>query len=71
MLVTIRSRIHLRIAAQALLAAFALSFSSCATKRTTAFLSDPNEKKETSLPWNEQTKWEREGEGAMLNQQRR
>ena len=29
------------------------------------------DKKETALPWNEQQKWEREGQGAMLNQQRR
>jgi hypothetical protein len=71
MLATIRSRIHLRIAGLALLAALALAFSSCATKRTTAFITDPNDKKETALPWNEQQKWEREGEGAMLNQQRR
>jgi len=71
MLATIRSRIQLRIAGLALVAALALAFSSCATKRTTAFITDPNAKKESALPWNEQTKWEREGEGAMLNEQRR
>ena len=68
MLVTIRNRIHLKIVALALRA---LSLSSCATKKDTAFIRDPNDKKETALPWNEQQKWEREGEAAALNQQRR
>ncbi len=71
MLVTIRSRIHLKIAVLALLATLALGLSSCATKKDTAFIRDPNDKKETALPWNEQQKWEREGEAAALNQQRR
>jgi len=68
MLATIRNRIHLKIVALALLA---LSLSSCATKKDTAFIRDPADKKETALPWNEQQKWEREGEAAALNQQRR
>ena len=70
MLAIIRDRIHLKLA---LLALFALSgaFTSCATRKDTAFIQDPTDKKETALPWNEQQKWEREGQGAMLNQQRR
>jgi len=71
MLATIRNRISYRIATLALLATLALSLSSCATNKDTAFIRDPNDKKETSLPWNEQQKWEREGEAAALNQQRR
>ena len=71
MLATIHNRIHLRVAAWALLAVVALGLGSCATKKDTAFLNDPNAKKETALPWNEQQQWEREGEAAMLNQQRR
>jgi hypothetical protein len=71
MLAIIRNQIDLKIAALALFAALALSFSSCATKKDTAFIRDPNDKKETALPWNEQQKWEREGEAAALNQQRR
>ena len=67
MLATIRKRIHLKIAALALLSAL----SSCASNKQTALIDDPNDKKETALPWNEQQKWEREGEAAMLNQQRR
>jgi hypothetical protein len=71
MLATIRNRIHLKIAALALLITVALSFSSCASKKDTAFIRDPNDRKETALPWNEQQKWEREGEAGELNQQRR
>ena len=71
MLATIRNRTHLKIAALALLTTLGLSLSSCATKKDTALIRDPNDKKETSLPWNEQQKWEREGEAAALNQQRR
>jgi predicted ATPase len=71
MLATIRSRINVKIAILALLAALALGFSSCATNKQTAFISDPSDKKETALPWNEQQKWEREGQASALNQQRR
>jgi predicted ATPase len=71
MLATIRSRINVKIASLALLAALALGFSSCATNKQTAFISDPSDKKETALPWNEQQKWEREGQASALNQQRR
>ena len=71
MLATIRNRIRLRTAGLAFLGTLALGLSSCATKKDTAFLNDPSDKKETALPWNEQQKWEREGEGAALNQQRR
>jgi predicted ATPase len=60
-----------KIAALALLAAVALSFSSCASNKQTALINDPNDKRETALPWNEQQQWEREGEAAELNQQRR
>jgi hypothetical protein len=67
MLATIRNRILLKVA----LLAVPIAFTSCATKKDTALITDPNDKKETSLPWNEQQKWEREGEAAALNQQRR
>ena len=66
MLATIRNRIHLKLAVLALLGAF----TSCATKQT-AFLNDPSDKKETTLPWNEQQKWEREGDAHNLSQQHR
>jgi predicted ATPase len=71
MLATIRSRISVKVAGLAFLAAAALAFSSCATHKETAFITDPSDKKETALPWNEQQKWEREGQASALNQQRR
>jgi len=71
MLATIRNCISFRIATLALLVTLALSLSSCATRKDTALITDPNDKKETALPWNEQQKWEREGQAAALNQQRR
>jgi hypothetical protein len=45
--------------------------SSCATNKETALIDDPNSRKDTALPWNEQQKWEREGEAGAMNQQRR
>jgi hypothetical protein len=66
MLATIRDRLALKLAVFALLGAF----TSCATKKT-AFLNDPNDKKETLLPWNEQQDWERQGEARSLGQQHR
>jgi predicted ATPase len=41
------------------------------TQDPAPLIDDPSAKKETALPWNEQQKWEREGEAAALNQQRR
>jgi hypothetical protein len=66
MLATIRDRLALKLVVFALLGAF----TSCATKQT-AFLNDPNAKKETVLPWNEQQDWERQGEARALSQQHR
>jgi hypothetical protein len=69
MLATIRNWIPL---GTTLLAAigFASILSSCA-KDPGPLIADPNGATETALPWNEQQKWEREGEAAALNQQRR
>jgi predicted ATPase len=47
------------------------ALTSCATKAPGPLIADPQSSRETALPWNEQQKWEREGEAAMLNQQRR
>jgi hypothetical protein len=68
MLATIRK--IFRPVAVAIVGSFAIALVSCATKET-ALINDPNERKETALPWNEQTKWEREGEAGAINQQRR
>jgi hypothetical protein len=70
MLALIRNRICLKIAGTLLLASFAAALSSCATKDV-ALINDPASTRETALPWNEQQKWEKEGEAAALNQNRR
>jgi hypothetical protein len=71
MLETIRNRNLRRGIMFALLGCFAFALASCATKTTEPLIRDPSAQNETALPWNEQQKWEREGEGAALNQQRR
>jgi hypothetical protein len=71
MLAIILNRIRFRVAGTLLLGFLAATLSSCATKDPPQLVSDPNASRETALPWNEQQKWEREGEGAALNQQRR
>jgi outer membrane biogenesis lipoprotein LolB len=56
----------------ALLACVAVVLTSCATKSPAPLIADPNAvNRETSMPWNEQQKWEREGDAAMMNQNRR
>jgi len=70
MLATIRNSIFPKVGFLAL-AALTVALTSCATHKETALITDPNDRGETALPWNEQQKWEREGEGAALNQQRR
>ena len=44
---------------------------SCASKDPPPLISDPSANRETALPWNEQQKWEREGQAAAVTQQRR
>jgi len=71
MLATIRNLVSFRVVTLGVFSILAFGLSSCATKKDTAFIADPSDKKETALPWNEQQKWEREGEASALNQQRR
>jgi hypothetical protein len=70
MLARIFNRTRREIAGLALLACVAVAMTSCASKET-ALIADPNAAHETALPWNEQQKWEREGQAAALNQSRR
>jgi hypothetical protein len=70
MLATIRNQTFSRFALRLLAGSCGLALISCVTKEPAALINDPNSK-ETALPWNEQQKWEREGEAAALNQQRR
>jgi hypothetical protein len=71
MLATIRNRSFSRAALTLFAAGWALALVSCANQDPAPLIADPNAKKETALPWNEQQKWEREGDAAALNQQRR
>ena len=72
MLARIFSRTLPNALGMALLACVAVVLTSCATKNSAPLIADPNAvTRETAMPWNEQQKWEREGEAAMLNQQRR
>ena len=48
-----------------------LTLTSCASKDPAPLIADPSGQHETALPWNQQQKWEREGEAAALTQQRR
>ena len=54
-----------------MLACLASALASCATKDPGPLIADPNASNETALPWNEQQKWEREGQAGALAQQRR
>jgi hypothetical protein len=54
----------------ALLICAATALASCA-KDQPPLIADPNGARETALPWNEQQKWEREGEAGALIQGRR
>jgi hypothetical protein len=71
MLATIRDFSDFRLVRLALVLAVATTLASCATKEPPPLITDPSASRETALPWNEQQKWEREGQGGMLNQQRR
>jgi len=71
MLATIRDFSGLRFVKFALFLAVAMDLASCASKEPGPLIADPSAAHETALPWNEQQKWEREGQGSMLNQQRR
>jgi hypothetical protein len=50
----------------ALLFCVATALVSCA-KDPPPLIADPGNTRETALPWNEQQKWEREGNAAGLN----
>jgi hypothetical protein len=51
----------------ALLFCAATALASCATKEPPPLIADPGHTSETSLPWNEQQKWERDGSASGMN----
>jgi len=69
MAAAIISRICSIIAGVSMLACLALT--SCASKEPGPLIADPSATHETALPWNQQEKWEREGQASALTQQRR
>lgn len=69
MAAAIISRIRFQIAGLAMLACLALT--SCASKEPGPLIADPSAQHETAMPWNQQEKWEREGQAGALTQQRR
>jgi hypothetical protein len=54
-----------------LLFCVAAALASCVSKEPPPLIADPGATRDSALPWNEQQKWEREGEAAAMNQQRR
>ena len=42
----------------------------CATKPTAQFVNDPDAKKESTIPWNKQEKWESQGAYAGMTDRR-
>jgi len=50
-----------------LLSCVAIALAACATKEPPQLIADPGASRETTLPWNEQQKWERDGSAAGLN----
>jgi hypothetical protein len=69
MAAAIISKVRFQIAGLAMLACLGLT--SCASKDPGPLIADPSAQHETALPWNQQEKWEREGQASALTQQRR
>lgn len=66
MLAQIRNSTCLRLA---LAIVGAVSFASCATRPEPQLVSDPSAQRESSMPWNQQEKWEGQGQfGPMAEQ---
>lgn len=49
----------------ALFLAAAATLVSCASQKDTRLVSDPNDKYESTIPWNKQEKWEQQGAGQL------
>jgi predicted ATPase len=71
MLALVRSSVWAQVWKVLLLSCAAAALASCATKEPPPLISDSSASHETALPWNEQQKWEREGQAAAITQQRR
>ena len=68
MLAQIRDSFCSRATKTGVLAIVAAVLASCATKPPPQIVSDPSAGPESALPWNQQEKWEQEGQfGAMTD----
>jgi hypothetical protein len=67
MLAQIPDPICVKLIRIALLFSVAIALASCVTKEPPPLIADPGATRETSLPWNEQQKWEKDGSAAGLN----
>jgi hypothetical protein len=71
MLARVRKSLFRRLTSSLLLATLAFAFGACATKREPVLVSDGTNGGESSLPWNQQQKWENTGQFGQLADQMR
>ena len=72
MLALIRDLIPSKVGKAALLLCVGFGLASCVSKEPPPLIADPSATgRETALPWNEQKRWEREGQASEMVQQRR
>jgi hypothetical protein len=53
-----------------LLCAFVVALTSCATQKETALVQDPDDRHDSSIPWNKQEPWEKGGQFAGMTDRR-
>jgi hypothetical protein len=59
-----------RIIVPALLCALAVTMVSCATQQDARLVSDPDDRHDSSIPWNKQEPWETGGQFANMTDRR-
>jgi hypothetical protein len=53
-----------------LICGFLIALTSCATQKQTALISDPDDRGDSSIPWNKQEPWEKGGQFAGMTDRR-
>jgi hypothetical protein len=59
-----------KIVVPVLLCAFVVAMTSCATQQNTALVQDPDDRHDSSIPWNKQEAWETGGQFANMTDRR-
>jgi hypothetical protein len=59
-----------RIIVPALLCTLAITMVSCATQQDARLVSDPDDHRDSSIPWNKQEQWETGGQFANMTDRR-